>query len=132
VFTTWLLAQILDLLHLSVSLPTFALLHHLMRKGAHVTEYALLCMLLYHSLVKRPRLEWRKWPAIWSVVIAGLYSLTDEFHQRFVPGRGPSLRDSGLDTLGACLGIVIVYAVYRLAARKRTPSAPLPQVVVSE
>jgi VanZ family protein len=43
------------------------------------------------------------------VLLAGLYSLTDEFHQRFVPGRGPSIVDCGFDTIGAMLGMLIVY-----------------------
>ena len=60
VFTTWLLSQILKLLHMTVTFPTFLLLHHLMRKGAHVTEYALFSMLLYYSLGGSRRREWRK------------------------------------------------------------------------
>ncbi len=132
VFTTWLLKQILALLHVVVSHPTFKLLHEVMRKSAHVTEYALFCMLLYESLIRQPRLVWRRRTAVWSVVIAGLYSLTDEFHQRFVPGRGPSLRDSGIDTLGACLGMLIVYLVYRFSTRKRAPAPPVPETVPSK
>jgi VanZ family protein len=125
VFTTWLLTQSLALFHLTVSHHTFILLHHLMRKSAHVTEYGLFSMLLYLSLVKQPQVEWRKWMALWSVAIAGIYSLTDEFHQRLVPGRGPSLRDCGIDTLGACLGMLLVYVAYRLSTRKRAPSPPV-------
>jgi VanZ family protein len=111
VFTTWLLSRILHLLHLSVSIATFQVLHHLMRKAAHVTEYAVFSMLLYYSLGGSRRREWRWSPAVWALVVAGVYSLTDEFHQLFVPGRGPSIFDSGIDTLGALLGILIVYVV---------------------
>lgn len=129
-FTAWLLAQILALLHLSVSTSTFLLLHHLLRKGAHVTEYALLSMLLYHSLTQKPGLEWRKRPALMSLTIAAVYSLTDEFHQRFVPGRGPSLFDSGIDTLGACLGLLIICAATRFSSRKRAGQAKMPEIVL--
>ena len=45
VFTTWLLSQALHVLHVTVSPPTFDLLHELMRKSAHVTVYAILGML---------------------------------------------------------------------------------------
>ena len=126
IFTTWLLSQILRLVHATVSLKTFILLHHLMRKSAHLTEYALFSMLLYYSLGQRR--EWRRKPAIWALVIAGLYSLSDEFHQLFVPGRGPSIFDSGIDTVGACLGIVIVYIVCRLDRNR--PEAPKEEVPV--
>lgn len=86
-----------------------------MRKGAHMTEYALFSMLLYYSLGGSSRRQWRNKPALWAVLIAAAYSLTDEFHQIFVPGRGPSIYDCGIDTIGACLGILIVYTVCRLS-----------------
>ncbi|MGE5326829.1 MAG: VanZ family protein [Deltaproteobacteria bacterium] len=117
VFTTWLLSQILHLAHLTVSMRTFVVLHHIMRKCAHLTEYALFSMLLYYSLGRRR--EWRRVPAVCALIIAGLYSLSDEFHQLFVPGRGPSIVDSGIDTFGALVGIVIVYAVCRLDINRR-------------
>jgi VanZ family protein len=119
IFTTWLLSQILGLFHLTVTLATFSLLHHLMRKAAHLTEYALFAMLLYYSLGGIRGREWQRKPAFWAALIAGLYSLTDEFHQIFVPSRGPSIFDSGIDTLGACLGIVIVYLFCRFSTRGR-------------
>ncbi len=128
VFTTWLLSQILRLLHMKVTLLTFAMLHHLMRKCAHVTEYALFSMLLYYSLGGSRRREWRRKPAIGALLIAGVYSLGDEFHQLHVPGRGPSIFDSGIDTLGACLGILIVYVVCRFSQNHR--DAPEEQSAV--
>jgi VanZ family protein len=119
VFTSWLLSQILHLLHLTVSLPTFQLLHHLMRKAAHLTVYGILSMLLYFSLgISRCR-EWRWKTALGALLLAGGYSLTDEFHQRFVPGRGPSLVDCGIDTTGAILGMIIVFVSCRLGNRRR-------------
>ena len=102
----------LSLLHLTVSFPTFRLLHHVIRKCAHVTEYTLLSMLLYHSL--NGNSEWRRRTALWTILITAGYSLSDEFHQTFVPGRGPSLLDSGIDTVGACLGILVVYGAGRM------------------
>jgi VanZ family protein len=128
--TTWLLSNILHFLHITVSLPTFVFLHHLMRKCAHVTEYAILSMLLYHSLTESPRVEWRRRAALWSIVIAGAYSLTDEFHQLFVPGRGPSIVDSGIDTLGACLGILIIYGAARWARNRDSKTENRTEVAV--
>lgn len=124
ILTTWLLRQLLGLLHLTVSSQAFNFLHHLMRKGAHATEYALLSMLLYFSVAGVARLEWRKRPALWSFLIAAVYSLTDEFHQRFVPGRGPSFLDSGIDTLGALLGILLIFVADRIFENKPGVAAP--------
>ena len=118
VFTTWLLSQVLHLLHLRVTLHTFALLHHLMRKAAHLTVYGIFAMLLYYSLGGARSREWQWKTALGAALIAGGYSLTDEFHQLFVPGRGPSIVDSGIDTVGACLGMILVFASYRLGNRK--------------
>ncbi len=39
-----------------------------------------------------------------AIILAGLYALTDEFHQSFTPGRTPSMADVGIDTLGASIG----------------------------
>lgn len=106
-FTTSLLIEILEFLRISVAPATFGLLHHLMRKSAHVTEYAVFAMLIYGSAEDSRPFDWRPRRALLSVVIAGVYSLTDEFHQRFVPGRGPSLVDCGIDTVGATLGVLL-------------------------
>ena len=107
--TASLLGQILGFLHVAVSPGTFDTLHHLMRKSAHLTEYAVFAMLLYGSAEDARPFDWRARRALLSIVVAGVYSLTDEFHQRFVPGRGPSLVDCGIDTVGATLGVLLFY-----------------------
>lgn len=117
-FTTWLLSAILRLLHLTVSFPTFRLLHHLMRKAAHLTVYGIFSMLLYFSLGGIRHREWHWKSALGALLLAGGYSLTDEYHQRFVPGRGPSILDCGMDTIGATLGMIIVFVSCRLGDRR--------------
>jgi len=99
----------------SVSPATFELLHHLMRKSAHMTEYAIFAMLLYGSRRVSNPFDWRPWRALTCVAIAAAYSLTDEFHQIFVPGRGPSLWDCGLDTLGATLAMLVPFGSHQLS-----------------
>jgi VanZ family protein len=131
VFTAWLLSQILHLLRVTVSLPTFQILHHLMRKSAHITEYAIFSMLLYYSLGGRRGRDWRWRRALWAVLVAGVYSLTDEFHQLFVPGRGAAISDCGIDTLGALLGILIIFIVSRFA-EKPPLATEVPSEVTAE
>ena len=108
-FTNTLLRDILAILHLEVSHHTFHLLAHGFRKLGHLTEYSIFAIFLYHALGDDHRGSWNPRKALACILLAGLYSLTDEFHQRFVPGRGPSIVDSGIDTIGATLGMVIVY-----------------------
>jgi len=108
-FTNNLLKDILAILHLEVSRHTFLLLAHGFRKLGHLTEYSIFAIFLYHALGDDHRAAWNPRKALACILLAGLYSLTDEFHQRFVPGRGPSIVDCGIDTIGATLGMVIVY-----------------------
>ena len=93
-------------------------LHHLIRKGAHMTEYAVLgasvCVLFFYladighwKRVSRIGMTGYAW--IFSV----LFAVTDEIHQAFIPGRGPAVKDVLLDAVGAALGIALIYAVYR-------------------
>jgi VanZ family protein len=110
-FSARLLAEILALVHLQVAPHTFALLNHLLRKLGHLTEYSIFAIFLYHAVGDGDREAWNPRKALTCIVLAGLYSLTDEFHQRFVPGRGPSIVDCGIDTIGALLGMVILYFV---------------------
>ncbi len=48
------------------------------------------------------------------VPILGLvFAALDEFHQSFVPGRGPSVRDVLIDLGGVCLGMLIMLLLRR-------------------
>ena len=123
-FTELLLSQLLSLFQIHVSPGTLDSLNFLVRKLAHFTEYAIFAQLLYVSLLQVDELEWQPRAAFWSVVIAGAYSLTDEFHQSFAPNRTASLIDCAIDTIGAILGLVVVYLVtQRLQANKTRAAA---------
>ena len=77
--------------------------HHYVRKLGHMTEYCVLaitlCVPLYAYGVR----------GIWLYLLAGFlcagFAATDEYHQSFVAGRGPSVRDVCIDTFGAMIGI---------------------------
>lgn len=118
-FTGVVLARLLASLHIYLSPAHFATLHYLIRKSAHFTEYAILSLLLSAGISGAKEFEWDLRTAVLSVVIAGLYSLSDEFHQMFVPGRGPSIRDCGLDTTGAVAAMVLLFLITGLG-RKRS------------
>ncbi|MHB8655398.1 MAG: VanZ family protein [Terriglobia bacterium] len=124
-FTAMLLARILRLVHLAVSQSTFDTLHFLFRKLAHLTEYAIFGLFLYHGFLNSNRTEWRIRTAAISVLVAGIYSLTDEFHQIFVPGRTPSIIDCGIDTTGAALGMLLIYLYTRFFQSDLPPDRPL-------
>jgi VanZ family protein len=108
-FSRGLLVWTLQLLHLRVSAGTFRLLHAYLRGLAHVTEYAIFALLLYGFPGGKFAGGWQSRRALFCILVAAAYSLTDEFHQLFVPGRHASLFDCGLDTIGATLAMLGLY-----------------------
>ena len=78
------------------------------RKCAHVTEYAVLALLLWRAFRSVPTLG-RKTLTVFGAVLLGcaLFAASDEFHQTFVKSRTPSIRDVFLDVGGALLGLLI-------------------------
>ncbi|MGO9641646.1 MAG: VanZ family protein [Candidatus Acidiferrales bacterium] len=95
---------------------TLMLLHEMIRKGAHLTEYFVFSMLLLHG-IRAGRKEWRLQWALIALLAAALYASSDEFHQMFVPGRNASIWDVMIDTTGATLAQVAAY----LFSRRRRP-----------
>jgi VanZ family protein len=121
-FTKWLLIQILSLLHVTVTPETFEFLHFCLRKLAHLTEYCIFSLLIYASFLNAEDFEWRPRLAVRSIVIAGIYSLTDEYHQSFVVSRTPSLIDCSIDTVGASFAALMVFTwdrLHRAIVRRR-------------
>jgi VanZ family protein len=102
----------------------FDLLHHIIRKCAHFTEYFVFCVLLYRA-VRAGRTGWRCSWATGAFLIAACYSLLDEFHQAFVPSRGPSIYDSLLDSTGAFVALVVLWLWFRRRGVEAPPAASL-------
>jgi VanZ family protein len=70
----------------------------ILRKLAHMAEYAVLTGLLFRAL--RIHIARKTQVLLIAVLVAILYAFSDEWHQTFVPGREGSLRDIGIDALG--------------------------------
>ena len=49
-----------------------------------------------------------------SLLTGVLYAISDEVHQSFVPGRGPSVQDVLIDSLGVIFGILVVIGVIKI------------------
>ena len=78
------------------------------RKCAHVTEYAVLALLLWRALRSIPVLRAKTLIVLAAVVLGcALFAASDEFHQTFIKSRTPSVRDVLLDIAGAILGLFI-------------------------
>ena len=90
------------------------------RKCAHLTEFAVLGLLFWRAFRKPVRSDPRPWSwrdAGRSVLLVALYAATDEMHQLFVPSRGPSVHDVLLDTSGAISGLLLAWALHRWCRR---------------
>ncbi|HEV8249015.1 MAG TPA: VanZ family protein [Gaiellaceae bacterium] len=66
-----------------------------LRKLAHVTEYAVLGFLLARAVPLSP-----------AFLIGVLYATSDELHQTFVAGREGTPRDVAVDALGVAIGLL--------------------------
>ena len=87
--------------------------------AAHFTEYLVFGGLLVLAARRTwPALGWGKL-ALVAVAFASLYAVTDEFHQSFVPGRTPAVRDVGIDLLGALLALGLLELGLALWRRRR-------------
>lgn len=93
------------------------------RKGAHMTEYAVLTVLLFTALSQwhLPLERFRRAAIAWGG--ATLYAVTDELHQRFVPGRSGVPTDVLIDSIGAIIGGLIAVGVAYLLARRKLRKA---------
>ena len=99
----------------------FDSLHIVLRKCGHFSEFAVLGILLRLNLLQIPKLHTscRQKPSFWNgfvlpALLALFYAGTDEFHQRFVPGRSCELRDVCIDVCGACTGLLLWIAASAL------------------
>jgi hypothetical protein len=81
----------------------------IIKKTAHVVEYAVFTALLYRAF-KESGVKKRN-AGLFSILIAILYAGSDEFHQSFTPGREPTIRDIFFDTIGSVLAI---YSIWNL------------------
>jgi uncharacterized protein len=85
------------------------------RRLFHLFLYLILGYLVYRALMASTGRN-----EFWAALAAcSLYGLSDEFHQRFVPGRTFQWPDIAFDIFGALLGILLYYWMIRIVAHRR-------------
>ncbi len=90
-------------------LPEFGGWDVFLKKGGHMLGYALLAVAYCHALNNGKGT--RRFKLITAVCLAILYAISDEFHQRFTPGRTASPVDVCIDTAGGTIGLAIWHLV---------------------
>jgi VanZ family protein len=84
------------------------LMHFAIRKLAHITEFGVFSVTIFHG-IRGPQSGWKLNWAVVTLLIAAAYAGLDEWHQSFVPLREPSVRDVLIDTTGALLAQLLVW-----------------------
>jgi VanZ family protein len=87
--------------------PHVDLIHGLVRKTAHLTEYGILAALWYRAFVRGKVMR----PAVagalaWAVSVA--CAIIDETHQSMLPSRTGTASDVMLDSLGALAAVLLI------------------------
>lgn len=79
----------------------------LIRKVAHMSEYAILALFTYYALIK---IAFNK-RIIFQItfLISFLYACSDEFHQLFISGRSGQFTDIIIDSTGCLIMLLFLY-----------------------
>lgn len=101
-----------------VSDATIATVQLVVRKCAHLTEYAILAALLYRALGQQ--VERSLFAVLIAFVVSAIAAALDEFHQSFVGSRTGTPWDVLIDCTGAIFGLMIY--VRRTGKRKNLKS----------
>ena len=84
----------------------------LLRKLAHFSEFTALgmCLAWLHGMLQKGKLR----SFFWGVLAASV----DETIQRFVPDRGPGVKDVCIDAAGVLTGIILLWTGYNYLQSK--------------
>jgi VanZ family protein len=88
------------------------ILEQIIRKIAHLSEYACGGMLFYGLFLTfemNPKKQ-----IILASLLGIMYAVTDEIHQLFVPGRSGQFKDVCIDSIGVVLGVCILLFIVKI------------------
>ena len=89
-------------------------LSFVVRKCAHFSIYFVLGMLMLNCIMRCVKFK-RK--LHWSLLFCALYSVCDEIHQLFVPGRAGRILDVCIDSMGSLCGILLLWILMNIYGR---------------
>lgn len=115
--TSQVVGPVLDWLIGGITSDRMELIHAVLRKLGHWSEYLVLAVLLLRAL-RDGRSDRKMHDTALSIVFVFFYATGDEFHQSFVPSRTASPGDVLIDLFGGICGIL-----WMLLRTQRKPSA---------
>jgi VanZ family protein len=84
-------------------LPIASSLEQIISNLAHIPVYAVVTYFWLRAFMGSPKM------ATYLIIIGVLlFSVSDEIHQSFIPGRTPSISDIGLDLIGMLIGMTVL------------------------
>ena len=110
--TSRIIGPLLRWINPNVTDATINQVQYVIRKGAHMAEYAILAALLWRARRQPVRGDTRPWhwsEAILALGLAFAFAASDEFHQTFVPSREGRVGDVFIDSAGAALGVGAIW-----------------------
>lgn len=102
------------------------LVHLVIRKFGHWSEYFVLAVLILRAMLASSSTVSFLRQASYAVLASSLFALTDEWHQSFVPSREASHVDVMIDTFGAICGAAS-WALLERTERSKTGATITPQ-----
>jgi VanZ family protein len=116
--TSRIIGPLLRWLFPGISEENLLLAHYITRKVAHFTEYAILAWFAARAFTTSSQRTLRRQWFLISLLLVVAYSLSDEYHQSFVPSRTGTIYDSFIDMSGG-LTELILYALWRRRAERK-------------
>jgi len=118
--TSRFLVPLLRWLKPDISTEALAQVHFFVRKLGHISEYAILAVLVWRALRGGTNLQMKLavlFVAAW--ILCAIFAASDEFHQSFVTSRTPSFDDVLIDICGAFIGLAICLGFLRRRATQK-------------
>ena len=93
-------------------------------KIQHIVLYFGFGVLLYLTFFNSEKYSFKKYAAIFAIIVGILYGITDEYHQSFVPGRVSSTADLFANGIGLTIAQILIFIliVMKLVSKKRKSS----------
>lgn len=118
--TSRILRPLLLWLYPDMSEERLRFAHFIVRKLAHLSEYAIFGLLSARAFLSSTREALRRHWFLYTFLLISLYAFGDEFHQLFVPSRTGSVYDSFIDITGGTIALLLL--ALRRKVKKKTLS----------
>ena len=121
--TSRFIRPLLEFLFPAASEELLTVYHGLIRKLAHIAEYAVLAVLAYRAFSAAT--TWFLRSQLWlaAILLVAATAVADEFIQSFIESRTSSPRDVAIDLAGGAAAVAACHIVGRFAARRSAPTA---------